>query len=534
MEPSVVLGDATRGDIPPGRLQVWSVLLVEIAETSEAVAGTRARSTKVALIAKCIAALGREEVRLGVAYLAGELPGARLGVGYAAAFRTAAEPAAAPSLGLTELDRRLAEIASLSGAGSVGRRKELLGALFSLATEREQRFLRALLVGELRQGALSAVVEEALARAFEVPLADVRRAAMLSGDLGAVAVAVRERGTEGLDAFRLELFRPLLPMLAQSAPTVAEAYEGLETPLVEYKLDGARVQLHKLGDDVRVYTRNLNEVSARVPELVEAARAYPASSLVLDGEVLALRSDGRPEPFQVSMRRFGAKLDTERLRAELPLRAFFFDVLHAAGEDFIDRPLAARVEALGALLPAEQRVPYLFAPHAEAAGGFLDAALAAGHEGVLVKSRDAGYEAGRRGAGWIKVKPVHTLDLVVLAAEWGSGRRRGFLSNLHLGAKGCDPGTFVMLGKTFKGMTDAMLAYQTEALQKLEIGREGHVVHVRPELVVEVAFDGVQRSREYPGGVALRFARVRRYRSDKTALEIDGIERVRALAGLSD
>jgi DNA ligase 1 len=264
---------------------------------------------------------------------------------------------------------------------------------------------------------------------------------------------------------------------------------------------------------------------------VEAARAYPAHSLVLDGEVLALRPDGRPEPFQVSMRRFGAKLNTEALRSELPLRAFFFDVLHAAGEDLIDRPLTERAAALAALVPGEERVPFLFAPQPEAAATFLAAALGAGHEGVLVKARDASYEAGRRGAGWVKVKPVHTLDLVVLAAEWGSGRRRGFLSNLHLGARGSEPGTFVMLGKTFKGMTDAMLAFQTEALQKLEIGREGQVVHVRPELVVEVAFDGVQRSREYPGGVALRFARVRRYRSDKSALDADGIERVRALAG---
>jgi DNA ligase-1 len=265
---------------------------------------------------------------------------------------------------------------------------------------------------------------------------------------------------------------------------------------------------------------------------VEAARAYPGRTLVLDGEVLALRPDGRPEPFQVSMRRFGAKLDTERLRAELPLKAFFFDVLHAEGEDLIDRPLRARVEALSTLVPAAARVPSLVAADTEGAQAFLAAALAAGHEGVLVKSADASYEAGRRGAGWIKVKPVHTLDLVVLAAEWGSGRRRGFLSNLHLGARGTEPGTFVMLGKTFKGMTDAMLASQTEALLKLEIGREGHVVHVKPELVVEVAFDGVQRSREYPGGLALRFARVRRYRSDKPAQEADSIERVRAFAGL--
>jgi DNA ligase-1 len=376
-------------------------------------------------------------------------------------------------------------------------------------------------------------VEEAVARAFQVPLAGVRRAVMLSGDLGAVAEAARARGAAGLAGFRLELFRPLLPMLAQSASNIEEALSGLEAPLVEYKLDGARVQLHKRGDDVRVFTRNLIEVSARVPEIVEAARAFPARSLVLDGEALVLRPDGRPEPFQVSMRRFGAKLDTERLRAELPLRACFFDVLHAADEDLIDYPLHERVRALAALVPVEARVPSLVAADAQGAQAFLDAALAAGHEGVLVKSADASYEAGRRGSGWVKVKPVHTLDLVVLAAEWGSGRRRGFLSNLHLGARGAEPGSFVMLGKTFKGMTDVMLASQTEALQKLEIGREGQVVHVKLELVVEVAFDGVQLSREYPGGVALRFARVRRYRPDKRAEEADSIDRVRALAGLA-
>jgi DNA ligase-1 len=508
------------------------VLLARVVETSEAVAATRSRSAKVGLLARTLAELPAEELRLGVAYLSGELPGARLGVGYAAAFRSTAPPAAAPTLDLIALDRRLAALSALSGAGSTGRRKALLLELFALATEAEQRFLRALLVGELRQGALAAVVEEALAQAFRVPLDGVRRAAMLSGDLGAVAVAAREEGAAGLARFRLELFRPILPMLAQSAPSVEEALGELEAPLVEYKLDGARVQLHKRGDDVRVYTRNLIEVSARVPEIVEAARAFPAESLLLDGEVLVLRPDGRPEPFQVSMRRFGAKLYSEELRAALPLRAFFFDVLHAAGEDFLDKPLRERAQALAALVPAADRVPALAAASAESAAGFLEAALAAGHEGVLVKASDASYEAGRRGAGWIKVKPVHTLDLVVLAAEWGSGRRRGFLSNLHLGARGTEPGTFVMLGKTFKGMTDAMLSFQTEALQKLEIGREGHVVHVKPELVVEVAFDGVQRSREYPGGVALRFARVRRYRSDKSAADVDGIERVRALAGL--
>jgi DNA ligase-1 len=506
------------------------VLLFQLVETSRAVAETRKRTEKVARLAALLSGLGSNEVGLGVRYLSGELPQGKVGVGYRAVSDATAPPATEPSLTLLEVDARLTELTTLKGSGSSARRKDLLLGLLARATEHEQHFLKMLLVGELRQGALEGIMADAIAAAFRVSLQSVRRASMLHADLGVVAQAARERGEAGLAEFRLELFRPLSPMLAQSASSVEEAVSEASAPVIlEQKLDGARVQVHKVEDQVRIYTRSLHEVSARVPEIVRVVRLIPAKSLILDGEALSLRPDGRPQPFQISMRRFGARLDTERLERELPLDAFFFDVLHADGRDLLDRPAVERYAELTSLLPATQRVKSLLTSSREQASAFLTESLADGHEGILVKAPGAAYEAGRRGAGWLKLKPAHTLDLVVLAAEWGGGRRRGFLSNLHLGARGREPGTFVMLGKTFKGMTDAMLAFQTEALQKLELGREGHVVHVKPELVVEVAFDGVQASREYPGGVALRFARVKRYRSDKTAAEADSIDTVKAL-----
>ena len=507
------------------------VLLFQLVETSRAVAETRKRTEKVARLAALLAELAENEVGLGVRYLSGELPQGKVGVGYAAVSNAEVPPAAEPSLTLLELDARLTELTTLKGAGSTTRRKELLLGLLARATEHEQHFLKMLLVGELRQGALEGIMADAIAAAFRVSLVGVRRASMLHADLGVVAQAARERGEAGLGQFRLELFRPLSPMLAQSAATVEEAVSEAAPPaILEQKLDGARVQVHKVEDQVRIYTRSLHEVSARVPEIVRAVQALPAKSLILDGEALGLRPDGRPQPFQISMRRFGAKQLTPELERELPLDAFFFDVLHADGRDFIDAKAIDRNQALASIVPEKQRVKSLITASRAEASAFLSAALADGHEGILVKAPEAPYEAGRRGAGWLKLKPAHTLDLVVLAAEWGSGRRHGFLSNLHLGARGKEPGTFVMLGKTFKGMTDAMLAFQTEALLKLQLGRERHVVHVKPELVVEVAFDGVQASREYPGGVALRFARVKRYRSDKTAADVDSIVSVKALS----
>jgi len=501
-----------------------------VVEASEAVASTRSRSAKVARLAGALKLLDPIEVALAVAYLSGDLPQGRIGVGYAAVFGTEAPAATTPKLTLRELDERLSEIATQRGSGAGKRRTEALGALLARATEREQAFLKRLLVGELRQGALEGVMADAVASAFDVLAERVRRAAMLSGNLAQVAAALRAEGPNGLEKFHLALFRPLGPMLAQSATGTTEALSTLGTAIFDYKLDGARIQAHKSGDEVRLYTRSLKDVTSRAPELVQVVRELPVSTAILDGEVVSLRPDGRPQPFQVTMQRFGMKLDDARVRSELPLTPFFFDVLHAGGEDFIDRPAHERRAALIQLAPETYRVPSIVTSDAHEATKFLELALASGHEGVLAKATDATYEAGRRGAGWLKIKPTHTLDLVVLAVEWGSGRRHGVLSNIHLGARDPASGGFVMLGKTFKGMTDELLAWQTKRFLELQTGREGHVLHVRPELVVEIAFDGVQRSSQYPGGVALRFARVRRYRTDKRPEEADTIETVQRLA----
>jgi DNA ligase-1 len=426
------------------------------------------------------------------------------------------------------VDAGLTRIAGVRGAGSQARRREELEALFGRATEAEQGFLTGLLLGGLRQGALEGVMTEAVAKAAALPAPAVRRAAMLSGDLGEVAEAALARGPDALSLFRLHVLRPIQPMLAQTADDVGEALERTHPAAIEWKLDGARIQAHRLGDEVRLFTRNLADITDRAPEIVERLRELPSEAVILDGEAIALREDGRPEPFQVTMSRFGSRVDVERLREAVPLSPFFFDCLHLDGEDLLDRPAGERVAALDSVLPDALRVPRVETDDVEEGAGFLADALAHGHEGVMVKALDAPYEAGRRGSGWLKVKVAHTLDLVVLAVEWGSGRRRGKLSNIHLGAR--DPaGGFVMLGKTFKGMTDEMLAWQTERLLELETDREGHVVRVRPELVVEIAFDGVQASSRYPGGLALRFARVKGYRPDKRADEADTIDTVRAI-----
>jgi DNA ligase-1 len=505
------------------------VLFEEVARTSEAVAATRSRLAKIDALAACLRRLRPEEVPVAVAYLAGELPHAPIGVGWAS-LRDRPEPAQEPSLELLEVDAALREIGATSGPGSQARRRDVLGGMLARATEPEQRFLGGLLTGGLRQGALEGVMVEAVARAVELPAADVRRAVMLAGALGPVAAAAAAEGSEGLARFRLELLRPVQPMLAQTAEGTTEAVARLGRAAVEWKLDGARVQIHRLGGEVRVFTRNLADVTDRVPEVVAAMLALPVEAIVLDGEAIALAPDGRPRPFQVTMGRFGTRAAAEELRRTVPLSAFVFDCLHVDGDDLLDRPARERFAVLEERLPEELRVPRLETEDAAEAGAFLDAALARGHEGVMVKALDAPYEAGRRGAGWLKVKRAHTLDLVVLAAEWGHGRRQGWLSNLHLGAR--DPaGGFVMLGKTFKGMTDAMLAWQTERLLELATTRDEQVVHVRPELVVEVAFDGLQASRRYPGGLALRFARVKGYRTDKRADEADTIDTVRGLAG---
>jgi ATP-dependent DNA ligase I len=500
------------------------VLLAELTATSRAVGETSARTTKVQRLAEALRRMAPGEVAIGVAYLSGELRQRQIGVGYRS-LRELPAPAPEATLELTAVDGSCEAIGAMAGPGSQAARRDALAALFARATEPEQRYLVALLTGELRQGAQAGLMVEAVARAAEVPREAVRRACMLSGDLGATAAAALSGGVGALRAVGLEVGRPIQPMLAAPGDDVDSALAKTGPAAVEYKLDGARLQVHRRGDEVRAFTRSLDDITARVPEVVEAVLALPARELVLDGEAIALKPDGRPYPFQVTASRFG----TRRADATMPLTPLFFDVLHLDGDDLIDRTGAERAAALDALVPVAGRVPRALIADAGDARAFLDAALAAGHEGVLVKSLEAPYAAGRRGAGWLKVKPRHTLDLVVLAVEWGHGRRRGLLSNLHLGARDPSGAGFVMLGKTFKGLTDAMLAWQTERLLELEVARDDWTVHVRPELVVEVAFDGVQASTRYPGGVALRFARVLRHRPDKSAAEADTLDAVLAV-----
>ncbi|MEM1418577.1 MAG: ATP-dependent DNA ligase, partial [Myxococcota bacterium] len=419
--------------------------------------------------------------------------------------------------------------AAIAGAGSKKRREDALGALFARALPEERRFLGGLLVGELRQGALVGVMTEAVAAATEIDGAKLRRAAMLAGNVAEVATAALLEGEEALARFELTLFRPVLPMLATPAEDVEVALERLGEAAFEVKLDGARVQVHKAGDEVRVFSRRLHEVSARVPEIVEAVRGFAADELILDGEAIALRPDGSPQPFQTTMRRFGRKTNVAAMREKLPLSHLYFDVLFQDGASLIDADARERIARLEAVLPEPHRVERLVTGDAERATEFYDAATGAGHEGLMAKSLSAGYEAGNRGFSWLKLKPAHTLDLVVLAVEEGSGRRRGWLSNLHLGARDPKSGSFVMLGKTFKGMTDAMLAWQSEHLRSIALGQEGHVLHVKPELVVEVAFSDVQASPQYPAGLALRFARLKAHRPDKSAADAATLDEIRAI-----
>ena len=504
------------------------MLLSRIAEVSQAVAATGARLAKIDALAAALREAGPLEVPIAVAYLSGELPQRQIGVGWAS-LRDGFLPAASPSLTLSEVDAAFAAIGAVSGKGSAAARKALVGELFGRATAGEQRFLVGLLSGELRQGALEGVMTDAVARAAAVPVADVRRAMMLRGSLGVVAAAALAGGSEALGAFGLEVGRPVRPMLAASAPTMEDALAkiGAGTPAaVEWKLDGIRIQAHVLGGTVQLFTRTLDEITSRLPEVVAVLGQLPVRAAVFDGELIALRADGRPLPFQDT----AARAASADFADGPPLSVFLFDALHLEGADLIDLPGWKRHAELAWAVPPELLMPRLVTDSPEAASDFFRDALAHGHEGVVVKSLDAPYAAGRRGAGWIKVKPRHTLDLVVLAVEWGHGRRHGWLSNLHLGARDPATGGFVMLGKTFKGLTDELLTWQTSRLLALEERRDSWTVYVRPELVVEVAFDGVQRSPRYPGGLALRFARVLRYREDKPATEADTIDTVRSLS----
>ena len=515
------------------------MLLVDVASTSLNVGGTSSRLTKVAHIAELLrrAAPDPELIAIIVSWLSGELPQRQIGVGWAS-LRSRPSAATDPALTVTDVDARFSQIGALSGKGSQARRAELVGGLFAAATDTEQTFLLRLLGGELRQGALTGIMADAVARAAGISATAVQRAAMLGGDLPAVAAAALSGGAPALDAFTLRVGQPVGPMLAQTATSVADALQRHSgTTIFEAKLDGARVQIHRSADEVTVYTRSLVDVTARLPEVVEATLALPVTELIADAEAIALRPDNRPHRFQVTASRFGRSVDVAQAlsaqKAE-PLSVFFFDILYRDGVDLLDAPTTERLAALDALVPPRHRVDRLATSDPGRAEHFLEATLAAGHEGVMAKAPNAPYQAGRRGAGWLKVKPVHTLDLVVLAVEWGSGRRRGKLSNIHLGARDPVTGEFIMVGKTFKGMTDAMLVWQTARFSELALrgtkdGPNQRVVHVRPEQVVEIALDGVQKSTRYPGGLALRFARVVRYRDDKSPAEADTIDTVRAL-----
>jgi DNA ligase-1 len=508
------------------------VLLADLAEVSAVVRATPSRTAKSAAIAEALRAAEPEEIETVVAYLSGELRQRRTGVGWKM-LSTVADSADRPTLSVAAVDAAFAEISDLAGAGSQVRRQELIRALFAATTPPEQQFVRGLVSGELRQGALDGVMLDAIARASGRPAAEIRRAAMLRGASGPVAVAALT-DPAALAAFSLDVGRPLRPMLASTAADIGEAFAKAAPTggpvAVDWKLDGIRIQVHRDGGAVRIFTRSLDDITDRLPEIVETVMDVDAGSFVLDGEAIALDEQGRPRPFQQTASRTASRVDVGRLRVDVPLTAFVFDILHLDGVDLIDRPGSERIAAMQGLLPAGLCAPRLVTDQPEEAIRFAADAVSRGHEGVVVKSLSAPYEAGRRGAAWVKVKPRHTLDLVVLAAEWGHGRRRGWLSNLHLGARDPETGGFVMLGKTFKGLTDELLTWQTEQLLALQVdGGDDYTVRVRPELVVEIAFDGIQTSTRYSGGMALRFARVLRYRDDKRVEDADTVETVRSI-----
>jgi DNA ligase-1 len=505
-------------------------LLATLVSVSHAVAATTSRSAKTRLLADGLRTLSAEELEISVQYLAGEIRQGRIGIGPSTLQACVQSAAPTPSLEIIEVDRMLGELSNIRGSGSGAQRVEALRTLFGRATAEEQEFLLRLLIGELRQGALAGVMIDAIAAVTGVSLPEVRRAAMYERNLGAIARTGLEAGAPGLQRFQLQLMSPVAPMLAQTSNDVDDALETIPGDIAfEWKMDGARIQVHKQGDLVRIFTRGLNEVTDAIPEIADGARALPADQLVLDGEAIAYSPANRPLSFQTTMRRFGRKLDVARLQQELPVRAYYFDCLRRDDISLAERPTRERFAALAEVVPAAQLMPRLVTRSAEAAATFYDDAVAQGHEGLMAKSLDAPYEAGNRGASWLKIKRAHTLDLVVLAAEWGHGRRQGKLSNLHLGAFDAGTQQYVMLGKTFKGMTDVMLEWQTREFQARETHREAGTVFVRPEIVVEIAFSDLQASPRYPGGLALRLARVKRYRADKSVEEADTMETVRKL-----
>jgi DNA ligase 1 len=496
-------------------------LFADVVTASEAVAATSSRSRKIAILAELLRRLEPTEVPVVVAFLSGVPRQGRVGVGYSTIYGMEPRPADAASLTVADVDRAISEIQEAAGAGSASTRRALLGELFSRAAVPEVGFLRRLFTGELRQGALAGLMADAVAQAARVPGEIARRALMLSGDLPRMAAVAMASGEAGLRQIGFEIFRPILPMLAATGTSVTAAMSGFELSSVEWKLDGIRIQIHRRGDEVRIYTRNLNEITASLPGIVEAVRRLPVAQVVLDGEALWMGNDG-PAAFQDTVSQIDRDAPPEGIVT------FLFDLLHLDGEDLLDAPLRERTERLEAIA-RQLKIPGLLTDDPAEAERVLDASLHAGHEGVVVKDAASPYAAGRRGGAWRKVKPVRTYELVVLGAEWGHGRRRGWLSNLHLGAREPDSGAFVMVGKCFKGLTDELLRWQTSELLEREVERRGIAVMVRPELVVEVALDGIQSSTRYPGGVALRFARVKRYRPDKAADEADTIDDLRAL-----
>lgn len=504
--------------------------LIELVETSSRMGATRSRLKKASHLAELLGKATLGEVPIIVSYLSGTIPQGRLGIGYATVgLLRSVDASPVPELELMHVHEAFGELGAIAGPGSSRERTDRLRDLYRRATTAEQEFLGRLLVGEVRHGSLEGIMIEAVGEATKTPAADVRRALMLSGDLGGVARTLMAEGASGLERFHIELLRPVQPMLAQTAEDIEDALATLGTAAFEVKLDGARIQAHKSGDEVRVYTRKLNDVSHACPEVVESIRALDVESVILDGEVVAFKKNGRPHPFQVTMRRFGRRLDVGSMRKALPLTPFYFDCLYLEGETLIDLIARERFERLRPILPDSLVIQRITTGDIGEATAFFDDALAAGHEGVMAKALDAPYAAGSRGKAWLKVKSAHTLDLVVLAAEWGSGRRKGRLSNLHLGARDPESGRFVMLGKTFKGMTDEILEWQTKRLQEIATKRDEWTVYVRPELVVEVAFNDLQKSPHYPGGLALRFARLKAYREDKRPEDADTIATVRAL-----
>jgi len=513
------------------------MLLARLVEASRRISETSKRREKTEILAAVLRQLRPDEAEPTVAFLSGSIRQGRIGIGFATLQGTSIQEnlssaADVPTLEVNDVDRTLGEIAEVQGAGSEQRRRQLLMGVLTKATRDEQHFLVRLLAGELRQGALEGIMLEGLSKASGISADRIRRAAMMAGSAIAIARTTLEHGEAGLAQFDIQLFRPVQPMLAGTAEDVAEALEDLGEAALEYKLDGARVQVHKSGDEVAIYSRQGNDVTIAVPEVVAAVRALPANNLILDGEVLSLLPDGRPQPFQVSMRRFGRRTDVEALRQELPMTPFWFDLLYLNGSPMVDEEQSRRFAELAKLATPENLIPSLVTGDAARAEEFLHTALASGHEGVMAKARAAAYAAGARGQSWLKIKHARTLDLVVLGAEWGSGRRRGWLSNLHLGARDTHKGGFAMLGKTFKGLTDEMLAWQTGALLNLEVARDQNTVYVHPRLVVEIAFNEIQVSTRYVSGLALRFARVKRYREDKAAGDSDTFATVQRLAGL--